>query len=95
MTETTTQTDVPAEPFLVPLNAIFADDFTELLIPVFSTDTMTEVAAKVGHHVLNKRVAARDAALVVWHEGRRLSADETVLGAGIAPLDHVRVDFDE
>ena len=87
MSETTT------EPLLVPLNAIFADDFVEILVPVTTADTIAEVAGKVAYHVEGKRVRKRDAAKVVFHAGRELSDELTVEQAGIGPLDHVRVDY--
>jgi toluene monooxygenase system protein B len=45
-------------PQLVPLNAIFATDFVQILVPVTTANTMTEVAAAVAHHVEGKRVRA-------------------------------------
>lgn len=83
--------DVP-EPQLVPLNAIFHDDFVELLIPVMSNQTIAELAGAVEHHATS-RVRARDARKVVYHDNRLLDDDLTVAEAGIAPLDHVRVDY--
>jgi hypothetical protein len=35
-------------PELVPLNAIFATDFVQILVPVTTANTMAEVAAAVG-----------------------------------------------
>jgi toluene monooxygenase system protein B len=69
------QTPEPAEaaPYLIPLNAVFDDDFLELLIPVMSNNTVAELAGAVAQHAEGVRVPARD--------------------AGIAPLDHVRVDY--
>jgi len=81
-------------PQLVPLNAIFADDFVQLLVPVTTADTVREVAAAVAHHVEGKRVRAQDAEKVVFHKGRRLAPELTVAEAGIGPLDHVRVEYD-
>ena len=45
-------------PELVPLNAIFATDFVQILVPVTTANTMAEVAAAVAHHVEGKRVRA-------------------------------------
>ena len=84
-----------AEPQLVPLNAIFADDFVELLIPVMSNNTMTEVAAAVAHHVEGVRVRPRDARKLVIHNNRIVPDELTVAEAGIAPLDHIRVDYED
>jgi hypothetical protein len=53
------------DPQLVPINAKFGDDFVTQLVVVLDTDTMREVAAKVAHHVVGKRLPARDADMVV------------------------------
>ncbi|MGE0299029.1 MAG: toluene-4-monooxygenase system B family protein [Pseudonocardia sp.] len=84
-----------AEPQLVPLNAIFADDFVEVVAPVLSTDTIAELAEKVAYHSEGKRVRRRDAAKVVYFDDRILPPHLTVSEAGIGPLDHVRVDYED
>ena len=81
-------------PQLVPLNAIFATDFVQILVPVTTANTMREVAAAVAHHVEGRRVRALPYDTVVIHEGRRLPPDITVAAAGIQPLDHVTVEYD-
>ncbi len=83
------------EPKLIPLNAIFADDFVEILVPVMSNNTIAEVAEAVAHHTVGVRVRARDARKLVYHNNRILPDDLTVAEAGIAPLDHIRVDWEE
>jgi toluene monooxygenase system protein B len=82
-----------AGPYLIPLNAVFDDDFLELLIPVMSNNTIAELAAAVAQHAEGIRVPARDAEKVVFFNGRQLAPGLTVAEAGIAPLDHVRVDY--
>jgi toluene monooxygenase system protein B len=81
-------------PELVPLNAVFATDFVEILVAVTATDTMTGVADAVAHHVEGKRVRALPYEKVVIHNGRRLPRELTVAEAGIKPLDHVTVEYD-
>ena len=81
-------------PELVPLNAIFATDFVQILVPVTTANTMTEVAAAVAHHVEGKRVRALPYPKVVLHNGRKLPGEMTVAEAGIAPLDHIAVEYD-
>jgi len=81
-------------PELVPLNAIFATDFVQILVPVTTANTIAEVAEAVAHHVEGKRVRALPYPKVVFHNGRRLPPDITVAEAGIAPLDHVAVEYD-
>jgi toluene monooxygenase system protein B len=84
----------PPEPQVVPLNAIFHDDFVQILVPVTTADTVAEVAEKVAHHVAGRRVPKQDAPMVVFHGGRRLDPALTVAEAGIGPLDNVRVEYD-
>jgi toluene monooxygenase system protein B len=82
-------------PELVPLNAIFATDFVQILVPVTTANTMNEVAAAVAHHVEGKRVRGRPFPKVVIHNGRKLPGEMTVAEAGIAPLDHIAVEYDD
>jgi len=93
----TQQTELGVEdraPELVPLNAIFATDFVQILVPVTTANTMDEVAAAVAHHVEGKRVRALPYRKVVLHNGRALPGDLTVAEAGIAPMDHIAVEYD-
>jgi toluene monooxygenase system protein B len=82
-------------PELVPLNAIFATDFVQILVPVTTASTMNEVAAAVAHHVEGKRVRGLPYPKVVIHNGRKLPGEMTVAEAGIAPLDHIAVEYDD
>jgi toluene monooxygenase system protein B len=82
-------------PELVPLNAIFATDFVQILVPVTTANTMNEVAAAVAHHVEGKRVRGLPFPKVVIHNGRKLPGEMTVAEAGIAPLDHIAVEYDD
>lgn len=84
-----------AEPQLVPLNAIFADDFVEILVAVMSNNTIAEVAEAVAHHTVGVRVRDRGLPKMVVHDNRIVPDDLTVVEAGIAPLDHIRVDWRE
>jgi toluene monooxygenase system protein B len=81
-------------PELVPLNAVFATDFVEILVPVTTANTMTEVAAAVAHHVEGKRVRALPYDRVVIHGGHRMAPEMTVAEAGFKPLDHITVEYD-
>jgi len=87
-------TTADAAPQLVPLNAIFATDFVQILVPVTTANTMAEVAAAVAYHVEGKRVRALPYDKVVIYRGERMSADMTVAAAGLQPLDHVTVEYD-
>lgn len=81
-------------PQLVPLNAIFATDFVQILVPVTTASTMREVAAAVAHHVEGRRVRALPYPKGVLYNGVRLPDDMTVAEAGIRPLDHIAVEYD-
>ena len=81
-------------PQLVPLNAIFATDFVQILVPVTTANTMREVAAAVAYHVEGKRVRALPYDKVVIYRGERLPAEMTVAAAGLRPLDHIAVEYD-
>lgn len=83
-----------SEPQVVPLNAIFATDFVQILVPVSTADTMAEVAEAVAHHVEGRRVRALPHPKIVIHNGRRLAPSVTVAEAGMKPLDHVAVEYD-
>jgi toluene monooxygenase system protein B len=83
------------DPQPVPVNAKFGDDFVTQLIVILDTDNMREVAAKVAHHVVGKRVLKRDADMVVNYQGHELPPDMTVTEAGIAPLQSIFVDWVE
>jgi toluene monooxygenase system protein B len=94
---TAATTALPTEdraPELVPLNAIFATDFVQILVPVTTANTMREVADAVAHHVEGRRVRALPYPKYVIHNGVRLPDDLTVAEAGFGPLDHVAVEYD-
>ncbi|MEV7502710.1 toluene-4-monooxygenase system B family protein [Streptomyces sp. NPDC093018] len=92
-TEPTEPTD-PCGPAVIPLNAVFADDFVQIFVAVTTEDTAEQVAAAVAHHVEGKRVRALPHPRVVFHNGRRLDPATTVAQAGFEPFDHVRVEYD-
>ncbi len=83
------------DPQPVPVNAKFEGDFVTQLVVILDTDTMREVAAKVAHHVVGKRLPARNADLVVSYQGRELPPDMTVTEASIALFQNVFVDWVE
>ncbi len=97
--ETTTESPAEAqspdaaEPYLIPLNGVFATDFVELLIPVMSNQTVAELAEAVAAHSEGIRVPAQDRPKVVYHEGRVVPPELTVAEAEIRPLDRVTVDY--
>ena len=82
-----------SEPRPVPINAKFGDDFVTQLVVVTTADTMAEVAQKVAHHSVGKRLPPQDRDLVVYCEGRAAARDATVTEVGIKPFQHVFVDY--
>ena len=82
-----------SEPHLIPINAKFGDDFVMHVVVITSDDTMAEVAQKVAHHSVGKRVRPQPRDMVVYYQGRAVAAHTTVIEAGIRPLQHVFVDY--
>jgi toluene monooxygenase system protein B len=78
----------------VPLQAAFRRDFVTLLVLVDDEDTMDVVAQKVAHHVVNRRLPARNARMRVRYNQQVLSPDQTVAQAGILPMSFVEVFYD-
>ena len=81
------------EPQSVPINAKFGDDFVLQLVVITTADTMAEVARKVAHHSVGKRIRPQDRDMVVYYEGRAVARDATVTQVGIGPFHHVFVDY--
>jgi Toluene-4-monooxygenase system protein B (TmoB) len=84
---------IVSEPYRIPVNAKFGDDFVMHVVVITSTDTMAEVAQKVARHSVVKRVPPQPRDMVVYYEGRAVAAHITVNEAGIRPLHHVFVDY--
>lgn len=78
----------------VPINALFVGDIVSQLVMVLDTDTVAELAQKVAHHVVGKRIAPRASPMVVYLEGgRELAMGMTVAQAGITPMQSVYVKY--
>jgi toluene monooxygenase system protein B len=80
---------------LLPLSAVFEKDIVSILVPVDDQDTAEVVGQKIAHHVVGRRVAARQAPVRVRLGGRVLDPEEIIGTAGAGPLDHVEAFFDE
>lgn len=78
---------------LFPVQAIFEGDFVVLLVPVDDADPMTAVAEKAAYHVVDRRVAAQDRPMQVQYNGTVLAGDDTVVTAGVGPMDVLRVGY--
>lgn len=71
----------------------FEGDFLLLLLPIEETDSMAQVAEKLAHHVVERRVAKQDRPMRVVYEGREIPAETTVAEAGISHWDYVEVAY--
>lgn len=74
---------------LLPLSALFEGDILELLIPVDDGDTVEAVGQQIAHHAVGRRVAKRDAPILLRHKGKVLDPAATIGASGVYPLDHV------
>jgi Toluene-4-monooxygenase system protein B (TmoB) len=79
----------------VPVNAMFEGDFVTQLVVVLDTDTAEQAARKVAAQVVGRRVAPRNAGLVVRHAGTVVPGGVTVAESGICALDIVNVGWAE
>lgn len=79
---------------LLPLSATFDGDIVSLLVAVDDQDTAEAVGQKIAHHVVGRRVAARQAPVRIRLAGRTLDPGEGIGQAGAGPLDHVEAFFD-
>lgn len=82
-----------SEPYAVPVNALFGADAVAQVVLLMSDDTAARAAEKVAHHAVGRRVRAREADLVLYHDGRPVAPSTTVRQAGIAPRSFVYVDY--
>src|SRR5258708_8421655 len=74
------------DPQPVPINAKFDDDFVTQLVVVLDTDTMREVAAKVAHHVVGKRLPATATDILAPYQPPALSPHSTFPQSATPPL---------
>jgi toluene monooxygenase system protein B len=78
---------------LFPVQGIMDGDFVVLLVPIDDGDPMTVVAEKISYHAVERRVARRPGRMQVQHNGRVLADTDTVVTAGVGPLDVLRVGY--
>jgi toluene monooxygenase system protein B len=78
----------------LPITATFDGDIVTLAVLVDDEDTAEAVAAKIAHHVVGRRVAAREAPVRVRVGGRVLDQDQPVRTVPLPPLTHVEAFFD-
>jgi toluene monooxygenase system protein B len=79
----------------VPVNALFGSDALTQLVLLLGSDTISQAAEKVAYHSVGRRVAPRDAGMVLHYQGRVVPPKLTVEEAGIEPLGFVYVDYAE
>ena len=78
---------------LFPVQGIFDGDFVVLLVPIDDEDPMTVVADKIAYHAVERRIAKQDRPYQVKHKGRVLADTDTVVTAGVGPLDVLVVSY--
>jgi len=78
---------------LFPLQGMFDGDFVVVLVPVDDQDTMSQVAEKVAHHAVGRRIAPQDKPYTLRHDGHVVPLDATVTSAGFAPMAIVEVGY--
>jgi toluene monooxygenase system protein B len=78
---------------MIPLMAAFRGDFLTQLVPVDDGDDMATVAAKVAHHAVGLRVAARNAPIAVWFNDKRLPDDMKFADSGIGVMDFIEAAY--
>jgi toluene monooxygenase system protein B len=54
---------------------------------------MDEVAKKVAHHSVGRRVRPQNREMTVYHEGRAMAKSATVADVGIEPLQYLFVNY--
>lgn len=78
---------------LFPVQAIFEGDFVVQLVALDDADPMSVAATKVAHHAVGLRVAEQERPMRVTHDGRVLDPDDTVVTAGVGPMDVLQVGY--
>lgn len=80
---------------LLPLQATFTGDLAIILVPVDDQDTMETVAQKIAHHVIGRRLPARNALMSIRYQGEILPQEKTVAEAHIGPMAFVEAFYNE
>lgn len=78
----------------LPVQAAVRGDFVVLLVLVDTEDTMDQVAEKVAHHVVDRRLPPQEGRPVVRVNGQDLPSDTTVAQAGIGPMQFIEVRYE-
>ncbi|CAB3393603.1 toluene-4-monooxygenase system B family protein [Kyrpidia spormannii] len=74
---------------MIPVAAVFENDFVAQLVVVDEEDTMEVVAQKIAHHAVGLRVKPEDRRMEILVDGRVIPQEKTVKEAGITPMDLV------
>ena len=78
---------------MMPYLGYFDGDFIPLLFLGDETGTVGQLVDAFAEHVVDIRVARRDAEYFARHNGSDLDLGQTVAAAGIGPLDTVYMGF--
>lgn len=80
---------------MIPLMAAFRGDFLTQLVPVDDGDNMAAIAAKVAHHTVGLRVAARNLPMAIWFNDQRLPDNMSFAESGIGVMDYIEAAYVE
>lgn len=72
---------------LLPVQATVIGDFVIHLVAIDDEEPMSEVAAKIAHHSIGRRVFPTESPLRVRFKGELLPDDATAASAGVGPMD--------
>lgn len=75
------------------VQAIFEGDFVVVLVAIDDEDSMADVANKVAHQTVNRRVASQNRPMQVSVNGELVSENLTAAAAGIGHWDVVEVAY--
>ncbi len=81
----------------LPIVSNFESDFVLQLVEIEEDDSMDLVAEKCAHHSIGRRVAPRPGTILrvrLQNADGPFPRDQTVSGAGIAPMDTVEIFFE-
>ena len=80
---------------MIPLMAAFRGDFLTQLVPVDDGDNMAAIAAKIAHHAVGLRVAARNLPMAIWFNDQRLPDNMSFAESGIGVMDYIEAAYVE
>jgi toluene monooxygenase system protein B len=77
----------------LPIQGLFVGDFVVHLVLIDTDDTISEVAGKIAHHSVGRRIPVQDSPMIVRYNDVVLDSSHTVVEAGIGPMQVVEVSY--